>query len=78
MSNRTEDEMREFKEEMRQEALEDAYYEKKMYSDEEYAIEQYEDEILRAVEMLIDVSSKLSNYGHELSINDLVYLYIKG
>ena len=78
MSNRTEDEMREFKMEMRQEALEDAYYEKKMYSDEEYAIEQYEDEILRAVEMLIDVSSKLSNYGHELSINDLVYLYIKG
>ena len=78
MSKRTEEELREFKMEMRQEALEDAYYEKKMYSDEEYAIEQYEDEILRAVEMLIDVSSKLSNYGHELSINDLVYLYIKG
>jgi hypothetical protein len=75
MSNRTEDEMREFKMEMRQEALEDAYYEKKMYSDEEYAIEQYEDEIQDAIKILQNVSFKLSGYGHELSINDLIYLY---
>ena len=75
MSNRTEDEMREFKEEMRQEALEDAYYEKKMYSDEEYAIEQYEDEIQDAIKILQNVSFKLSGYGHELSINDLIHLY---
>jgi hypothetical protein len=75
MSNRTDSEMREFKMEMRQEFLEESRHEQLMYSDEEYAIEQYESEVLRAVEMLRDVSSKLSSYGHELSINDLVYLY---
>ena len=75
MSNRTESEMSEFKRECYQEALEESRHEQLMYSDEEYALEQYEDEILMAVKMLRDVSSKLSKYGHELSVNDLVDLY---
>ena len=75
MSKRSEEEILEFKRECYQETLKDARHEQLMYSDEEYAIEQYEDEILRAIEMLRDVSSKLSNYGHELSVNDLIELY---
>ena len=74
MSNRTEDEMREFKEEMRQEMKEDAYYEKLMYSDEDYAIDQYLVEIQEAEGILRKVSNKLSRYGHSISTKELLDL----
>jgi hypothetical protein len=74
MSNRTEEELREFKEDMRQEFLEDARHEQLMYSDEDYAIDQYLVEIQEAEGILRKVSDKLSRYGHSISTKELLDL----
>lgn len=73
--NRTEEEIREFKEEVRQEMKENAYCEKLMYEDEEYAVKQFEDEILEATKILENISTKLATHGHELTMSDLINYY---
>ena len=65
------------RDELRQEMLEDSYrdecYEQKMYSDLEYAIEQLDlFEAMKAVEYLV---KKLNDYGHEISVQEIVRDY---
>ena len=73
MSKRDELEMAEFREEMRQEAYEEQWHEKQMYSDVEYVLEHTDAK--DAIEILERVSKILSEYGHELSIADIVDMY---
>lgn len=49
---------------MKQEAYEEDAYEKRMRSDEDYAIEQFTTEIEDAQRLLRDVVTKLESYGH--------------
>ena len=74
MSKRTEEEMAEFYEDMKQDNYEEMYYEKLMYSDDQYAISKYMDEITEAYEILANVSSNLSGYGHEYTPKELFEL----
>ena len=54
--------------ESKQEELEES----KMYSDQEYAIEQYADEIISASETLKDIASRLNNYNHYIDYRELL------
>ena len=74
MSKRSEEEILEFKREYYQETLKDAGYEQLMYSDEDYAIDQYLVEIQEAEGILRKVSNKLSRYGHSISTKELLDL----
>ena len=74
MSKRSEEEILEFKREYYQETLKDAGYEQLMYSDEDYAIDQYLVEIQEAEGILRKVSDKLSRYGHSISTKELLDL----
>ena len=74
MSKRSEEEILEFKRECYQETLKDARHEQLMYSDEDYAIDQYLVEIQEAEGILRKVSDKLSRYGHSISTKELLDL----
>ena len=74
MSKRSEEEILEFKREYYQETLKDARHEQLMYSDEDYAIDQYLVEIQEAEGILRKVSDKLSRYGHSISTKELLDL----
>ena len=74
MGKPSEEDMREFREDMLQDDYNDQYYEKKMHSDEDYCILQFEDQILEAQEILNKVSKCISNYGHQVSVTDLAGL----
>lgn len=74
MSKRSEEEILEFKREYYQETLKDARHEQLMYSDEDYAIDQYLVEIQEAEGILRKVSNKLSRYGHSISTKELLDL----
>jgi hypothetical protein len=71
----TEKELCELKEDMRQEMKEDSRHEQLMYSNKEYAIKYYGDEISDLVEKLRKISNKLYEYGHIISTEELVDLY---
>ena len=65
------------KDELRREILEDDYrdslIEANMYSDLNFAIEQFDlDEAMEAVE---EIAKKLNSYGHEISASELVKDY---
>ena len=74
MSKRSEEEILEFKREYYQETLKDAGHEQLMYSDEDYAIDQYLVEIQEAEGILRKVSNKLSRYGHSIGTKELLDL----
>ena len=65
------------RDELRQEMLEDSYreeiIEKRLYSDLEYAIEQFD--LLEAMKAVEELVKKLNSYGHEISVSDLVRDY---
>ena len=65
------------RDELRQEMLEDSYrdecYEQKMYSDLEYAIEQLD--LMEAMKTVEELVKKLNNYGHEISVSEIVRDY---
>jgi len=65
------------KDELRREILEDDYrdslIEANMYSDLNFAIEQFDlDEAMEAVEEIV---KKLNSYGHEISVSELIKDY---
>ena len=65
------------KDELRREILEDDYrdslIEANMYSDLNFAIEQFDlDEAMEAVE---EIAKKLNGYGHEISVSELIKDY---
>ena len=65
------------KDELRREILEDDYrdslIEANMYSDLNFAIEQFDlDEAMEAVEEIV---KKLNGYGHEISVSELIKDY---
>ena len=65
------------KDELRKEMLEDDYrdslIEANMYSDLNFAIEQFDlDEAMEAVEEIV---KKLNGYGHEISVSELIKDY---
>ena len=72
--SRTDEEIREFKEECRQEALEDMRHEQRMRSDLEYAMEQYG--ALDILEEITTLSTRLHELGYEMSTTEVIE-YIK-
>ena len=65
------------RDELRQEMLEDSYreeiIEKRLYSDLEYAIEQFD--LLEAMKAVEELVKKLNSYGHEISVSEIVRDY---
>jgi hypothetical protein len=59
-------------EEMYREAREEAYHEKMMYEDEEYAVESLGLGNLTTIEELYQASYVLYNYGYEYTACDLL------
>ena len=71
----TAEDLEELKQDRRQEAAEEEYYEKKMYNDEEFCVECFEPEIAEAVDILREISNKLEKYGHTYSMQQLIEDY---
>jgi hypothetical protein len=65
------------KDEIRQEMLEDAridsLIETRMHYDLDFAVEQLD--LMEAMEAVEELVKKLNNYGHEISVSDLVRDY---
>ena len=62
----------ELKMDMEQEMKEEAYYERKMYEDEEFAVEQYSEQIMDIQEKLSKIARELNEYGHQLTVEELL------
>lgn len=72
MSKRNDEEMAEFRQEMLDEARADELHEIKLHGIYDYALEQYEDDIQDAIDILHTVTVKLASYGWEVTIKELV------
>jgi len=57
---------------MLQEAREESVHEHRMFTDQEYAVSQFYNDIESAKEILDSVSKSLSDYGYEMSIQELL------
>lgn len=65
-------ELNNLKAEMHQDMLEDLRHEQRMYADMFFAIEQYENKLQEAYDILAGVSSELSKYGHDITPRELL------
>ena len=65
------------RDELRQEMLEDSYrdecYEQKMYEDLDFAIDKLD--LLDAMSEVEELVKRLNNYGHEISVSEIVRDY---
>ena len=67
----TEDEIKEeMRQDMLRDACEDEHYEKKMYSDEQYALDQLG--LADVIESIEDLAKQMTEYGHEVSVKDIL------
>ena len=61
------------RDELRQEMLEDSLIETRMRYDLDFAVEQFD--LYEAMEAVEDLVKKLNDYGHDISVLDLVRDY---
>ena len=65
------DELREdFIQQMKMDAREEEHYEKKMYSDEQYALDQLG--LADVIESIEDLAKQMTEYGYEYSVKDVL------
>lgn len=57
---------------MLMEAREESMTEKKMYEDVDFCIEQFESDISEAVSILEQVQKNIYEYGHEITMSDII------
>ena len=73
MSNRNEEEMREWYQEMRDEAREEEYLEHRIRNDFDYFCDSNEEAIEQLNEAINDLRNQCEHYGYEFDINDFIY-----
>jgi len=72
---RDEDEMREWKEEMEQDARQDQWYEQKIRTDHEFMIEEMTAETIESIsEMIEEMHTKITDLGWNIERKEIVEL----
>ena len=61
----------ELRADMLQEAKENDYYEKKMYEDQEFCLEQFSDDLEEIANILKTIQKRMSEFGHDLSMLEI-------